>query len=157
MRTRTSERRPAAVPAPAPAAAIPPAGEPGDPAPQPHADLGREAFERVLAHANVKGAEDAQRVAAAALRRHPLDAHLHYVHAALLLSLDRDEDAEEEAERALFLDQSLAIAHFLLGTIRRKRGAREDAARAFRNARDLCAARATLAPESPVQPRVLLT
>jgi chemotaxis protein methyltransferase CheR len=151
VRTRTSAWRPADVPAPAdvaaPAAAIPSGDEPAHAAPPPHADLGREAFERVLAHANEKGAEDAQRVAAAALRRHPLDAHLHYVHAALLLSLDRDEDAEEEAERALFLDRSLAIAHFLLGTILRKRGARSDAARAFRNARDLCAARA---PEEAV-------
>ena len=71
----------------------------------------------------------------------PLDAPLHYLRAALLVTLARDEDAEQEAERALYLDPSLAIAHFLLGTILRKRGARPGALRAFRNARDLCAAR----------------
>jgi len=61
--------------------------------------------------------------------------------ASLLLALDRDEDAEHEAQRALYLDPSLAVAHFLLGTILRKRGARPGALRAFRNVRDLCAAR----------------
>ena len=104
-------------------------------------DLGREAFERVMGHANAKGALEAERIAQAALRRHPLDAQLHYLRATLLVALDRDEDAEHEAQRALYLDPSLAIAHFLLGTILRKRGAHPGALRAFRNVRDLCAAR----------------
>lgn len=104
-------------------------------------DLGREAFFRVLGAANARGALHAERIAQAALRRHPLDAQLHYLRATLLLTLDRDEDAEEEALRALYLDRSLAIAHFLLGTILRKRGARAEALRAFRNVRDMCAAR----------------
>jgi chemotaxis protein methyltransferase CheR len=116
---------------PAPKKALPPA-EP---------DLGRSAFDRVIEHANAKGAEEAERVAQAALRRHPLDAPLHYLRAALLLSLDHDQEAENEAQRALYLDPSLAVAHFLLGTILRKRGARPGALRAFRNVRDLCAAR----------------
>ena len=124
--------RPAqAAPAPPPKA-LPPAAEP---------DLGREAFERVMRHANAKGALEAERIARAALRRHPLDAQLHYLRAALLLALDRDEEAEHEAQRALYLDPSLAVAHFLLGTILRKRGARAGALRAFRNVRDLCATR----------------
>jgi chemotaxis protein methyltransferase CheR len=104
-------------------------------------ELAREAFTRVIGHANASGAEDAERIAQAALRRHPLDAPLHYLRASLLLSLDRDEEAEHEAQRALYLDRSLAVGHFLHGTILRKRGARTLAQRAFRNARDLCAAR----------------
>jgi chemotaxis protein methyltransferase CheR len=104
-------------------------------------DLGREAFDRVMGHANANGAFEAERIAQAALRRHPLDAQLHYLRAALLLCLDRDEEAEHGAQRALYLDPSLAIAHFLLGTILRKRGAQPGALRAFRNVRDLCAAR----------------
>jgi len=103
--------------------------------------LEQEAFARVMKHANASGAEAAERIAQAALRRHPLDAPLHYLRASLLLSLDRDEDAELEVQRALYLDPSLAIAHFLLGTILRKRGAHPLARRAFRNARDLCATR----------------
>jgi chemotaxis protein methyltransferase CheR len=105
------------------------------------AESGQEAFERVMGHANSSGAEAAERMAEASLDRHPLDAHLHYLRAALLLSLDRDEEAEREAQRALYLDRSLAIAHFLLGTILRKRGDDALARRAFRNARDLCARR----------------
>jgi chemotaxis protein methyltransferase CheR len=104
-------------------------------------EIGREAFDRVMSQANASGAEEAERMAEVALGRHPLDAHLHYLRAALLLSLDRDEEAELEAQRALYLDRSLAIAHFLLGTILRKRGADPLARRAFRNARDLCARR----------------
>jgi chemotaxis protein methyltransferase CheR len=94
-----------------------------------------------MGHANADGAEKAERIAQVALGRHPLDAPLHYLRAALLLSLDRDEEAEHEAQRALYLDRTLAVAHFLLGTILRKRGARTCALRAFRNVRDLCAGR----------------
>jgi chemotaxis protein methyltransferase CheR len=106
-----------------------------------HPDLGREAFLRVTARANAKGAFEAERIAQAAVRRHPLDAPLHYLRATLLLTLDRGEEAEHEARRALYLDPSLAVAHFLLGTILRRQGAIPGALRSFRNARDLCAAR----------------
>ena len=132
---------PAAV---APSALSPaPAPAPRSPAPATpvHSDLAQEAFVRVTRHANAKGAFEAERIAQAALRRHPLDAHLHYLRATLLLALDHGDDAEEEAGQALYLDPSLAAAHFLLGTILRKRGARAGALRSFRNARDLCAAR----------------
>jgi chemotaxis protein methyltransferase CheR len=103
--------------------------------------LEQEAFARVMRHANASGAEAAERIAQAALRRQPLDAPLHYLRASLLLSLDREEEAEREVQRALYLEPSLAIAHFLLGTILRKRGAYPLARRAFRNVRDICAAR----------------
>jgi chemotaxis protein methyltransferase CheR len=125
------ERRVAEHDEPAPAIALPPSPP----------ELGREAFARVIGHANAGGAEEAERIAQVALLRHPLDAPLHYLRASLLLSLDRDEEAEHEAQRALYLDRSLAVGHFLLGTILRKRGARPLAQRAFRNVRDLCAAR----------------
>jgi chemotaxis protein methyltransferase CheR len=101
----------------------------------------RQAFEQVMVLANGMGAFEAEVMAQAALRRHPLDAPLHYLRAALLLTLDRDGEAEREAQRSLYLEPSLAVAHFLLGTILRKRGARPGALRAFRNVRDLCAAR----------------
>jgi chemotaxis protein methyltransferase CheR len=136
-----------AVPAPgppppaAPIQAAAPEASVEPPAAPPLTDLGREAFFRVVGAANARGALQGERIAQAALRRHPLDAHLHYLRATLLIALDRDEEAEEEVLRALYLDRSLVIAHFLLGTILRKRGARAEALRAFRNVRDLCAAR----------------
>jgi chemotaxis protein methyltransferase CheR len=97
-------------------------------------------FDQVVTLANGMGAFEAEQLAQAALKRHPLDAHLHYLRATLLLALEREEEAEREGRRAVYLDPSLAIAHFLLGTILRKRGV-PGALRAFRNARDLCAAR----------------
>jgi chemotaxis protein methyltransferase CheR len=133
-------RRPAtAVALPWPLAAPAPAA--AKVAPQPGPALERGAFDQVLTIANGMGAFEAEVLAQSALRRQPLDAPLHYLRAALLVTLARDEDAEREAERALYLDPSLAVAHFLLGTILRKRGARPAALRAFRNVRDLCAAR----------------
>jgi chemotaxis protein methyltransferase CheR len=139
-------RRPrsAACVAEQPTVAVAPAAAPPSPAPvvaPVPPDLGREAFLRVTAHANAKGAFEAERIAQAALRRHPADAHLHYLRATLLLALDHADEAEEEAGQALYLDPSLAVAHFLLGTILRKRGSRPGALRSFRNVRDLCAAR----------------
>jgi chemotaxis protein methyltransferase CheR len=130
-----------AVPTAAPGSTPAQPATPAMPAPPVHSDLAQEAFVRVTAHANAKGAFEAERIAQAALRRHPLDAHLHYLRATLLLALDRAEEAEEEAGRALYLDPSLAVAHFLLGTILRRQGARQDALRSFRNVREVCGAR----------------
>jgi chemotaxis protein methyltransferase CheR len=73
--------------------------------------------------------------------RHPLSAELHYLHAVLLMELNLDVDAVNAAQRAVFLDRSLAIAHFLLGSILQRRGSLEGAKRAFLNARELAAAR----------------
>ena len=99
-----------------------------------------EAFDQVMLVANGIGAFEAEVMAQSAIRRHPMDAPLHYLRATLLLTLDRGGDAERETRRALYLDSSLAVAHFLLGTILRARGL-PGARRAFRNARDLCASR----------------
>jgi chemotaxis protein methyltransferase CheR len=144
-RPRSSPLAVAPAPAePAPRVLAAPDRREASPPPPPVAagpDLGQEAFARVTAQANARGALSAERMAEAALRRHTLDAPLHYLRATLLVALDRDEEAEREAERALYLDRTLAVGHFLLGTILRRRGARRDARRAFRNARDLCATR----------------
>ncbi len=84
----------------------------------------------------------AERSCAKAAARHPLSGELHYLRAVLLLGLDREREAAGSARRAIYLDRTLAIAHFLLGSILRRRGDRAGAWRAYRNARDLCAARA---------------
>ncbi|CAN5608609.1 hypothetical protein BH23PLA1_BH23PLA1_31330 [soil metagenome] len=94
----------------------------------------------VRALANLDAAE-AERVCTKALVRHSLASELHYLRAVLLVGLGREDEALRTARRALYLDRSLAIAHFLEGAILRRRGDRPGAWRAFRNARDLCAAR----------------
>jgi chemotaxis protein methyltransferase CheR len=83
---------------------------------------------------------EAERACAEATVRHPLSPELHYLHAVLLLNLGREEEAAQAARRVIYLDRSLAIAHFTLGSILRRRGDHAGARRAYRNARELCAA-----------------
>jgi chemotaxis protein methyltransferase CheR len=92
---------------------------------------------RTLANQDV---EKAERVCAAATARHPLSSELHYLRAVLLADLGRDEEAVQAARRALYLDRSLAIVHFTLGSLLERRGDRVGACRAYRNARELCRA-----------------
>jgi chemotaxis protein methyltransferase CheR len=83
----------------------------------------------------------ALQVCAEAASRHPLAAELHYLHALLLLDAGRDDEAIRAARRALYLDRSLAVVHFTLGSVLWRRGDVEGARRAYRNARDICTAR----------------
>jgi Flp pilus assembly protein TadD len=53
----------------------------------------------------------------------------------LLIDLGRDMEASEELRKVLYLDPSLAAAHFALGMIRKRRGDGAGARRAFRNVR----------------------
>jgi len=94
----------------------------------------------VRALANL-GSAEAELACAAALDCHPLLPELHYLQALLLLDLGRDAEAAQSVRRVLYLDRSLAVAHLTLGTILRRRGERDGARRAYRNARDLCRAR----------------
>jgi chemotaxis protein methyltransferase CheR len=94
----------------------------------------------VRALANLDPAH-AELACAGATARHALSTELHYLHAVLLLDLGRDEEAARAVRRVLYLDRSLAIAHFTLGSILRRRGDLAGARRAYRNAGDLCAAR----------------
>jgi chemotaxis protein methyltransferase CheR len=65
-----------------------------------------------------------------------------------LLGLGREGEAARAARRLIYLDRSLALAHFLLGSILQRHGNRKGAWRAYRNAHDLCAAR----PEDEIVP-----
>jgi chemotaxis protein methyltransferase CheR len=78
---------------------------------------------------------------AEAIARHPLSAALHVLHAILLEELGRTEAAVAAGRRAVYLDRSLAMGHFTLGVSLQRHGQREEARKAFRNARDLCRAR----------------
>ena len=146
----------------APAVPLPPQAVPPPPAPDPRAEA-REALARgeyaraaaltrdliadaeacalhVRALANLDP-DEARRACAEAAARHPLAAELHYLEAVLLVDVGRDEEAARAARRVLYLDRSLAAAHFTLGSILLRLGDLARARRAYRNARDLCAAR----------------
>jgi chemotaxis protein methyltransferase CheR len=95
---------------------------------------------RVRALANLDAGR-AERACAEAAARHPLAAELHHLHAVLLLELGRDDEAARAARRVIYLDRTLALGHYTLGSVLWRRGDRAGARRAYRNARDLCAAR----------------
>ena len=105
------------------------------------ADNTAAAVLHIRALSNALGSEEAARHAQRAVTRHPLSAELHLLHALLLLDLKRHADAEQALKRVLYLDRSLAVANYLLGSTFRDRGKPDEARRAYRNARDLARAR----------------
>ena len=94
----------------------------------------------VRALANLDAARGEQACAAAAAR-HPLSTELQYLHGVLLATLGRAGEAALAVRRTLYLDRSLAVAHFTLGSILERLGDAAGARRAYRNARDLCRTR----------------
>jgi chemotaxis protein methyltransferase CheR len=95
----------------------------------------------IRARANAHGSEDAERWARHAIARHPFAIELHLLHALLLVDMRRHADAEQALRRVLYLDRSLAIAHYLLGATLRDQGKLDAARHAYRQARDLARAR----------------
>jgi chemotaxis protein methyltransferase CheR len=84
---------------------------------------------------------------AEAAARYPLSAELRYLEAVLLLGQGRLDEAERAVRQVLYLDSSLATAHFTLGLVLRRLGDTAGALRAFRNVERLCAA---LPPDTAV-------
>jgi chemotaxis protein methyltransferase CheR len=148
---RKSSARRVAVPA-APPPRIRPVAPSAEPAPEPTVDSPRtrdrgrddqhasSAVARIRALAHAGGRDAAVREAERAVRADPLVCDVHVLCATLLLDGRRDDEAIRYLKRALYLDPSLVIAHFLLGAALGRRGDVDGARRAFRNARDLAAA-----------------
>ena len=82
--------------------------------------------------------------AAAAIEVFPLAVELHYLHAIALTGLEHHDEATASLRRVIYLDPSLAVAHFTLGSILWRSGAVTDARRSYRNALALCAERPPL-------------
>jgi chemotaxis protein methyltransferase CheR len=95
----------------------------------------------VRARANRDGAEAGSTLAATLARQHALSPSLHFLHAALLLDLGRVDEAAQALRRVLYLDRTLAMAHFVLGTLLSRRGERDAARRAYERAAELAAGR----------------
>lgn len=70
--------------------------------------------------------------------QHPLSVELCYLHAVLLMERRRDADAIAAIRKTLYLDRSVAIAHFVLGSLARRMGDIELARRSFTNAHAAC-------------------
>ena len=101
-------------------------------------DAGAKALS-VRATANLVGSLAAYRESDRACRDHPLSVELHYLRGLFLFDLGHTNDAADAFRRVVYLDPSLALAHFSLGTILAKAGDVARAKRAFLNAHSLCA------------------
>lgn len=75
--------------------------------------------------------EEAQEWASAAVEDEPMNPELRYHHALVLQELGRNDEAVANMERALYLNQSLAMAHFSLGLMARSQGDTASAQRHF--------------------------
>lgn len=103
----------------------------------------------IRACANRDGPEAAAKLSAAAVRRHRLRPGLHFLHGMILMELGRLEEAVLAMRRVLYLDDRIALAHYLLGSALARRGDRQGAVRAYQAA-------AALARECPPDEEVLL-
>jgi chemotaxis protein methyltransferase CheR len=72
--------------------------------------------------------------------KEPLDAGGPYLYAAVLLELQRDDEAAGALERAVYLDANFVAAHLALGTVRGRLGDTAGALRSFQTVLRLCAA-----------------
>jgi chemotaxis protein methyltransferase CheR len=79
--------------------------------------------------------------AAAAIQVQPLAAELHYIRAIILAALGQYDEASASLRRVIYLDPSLAVAHFTLGSILWRSGAEAETRRCYRNALALCTER----------------
>jgi chemotaxis protein methyltransferase CheR len=82
-----------------------------------------------------------------ALRQFPLSTSLHYQRAMMLMEHGELDDAASALRRVLFLDRSLAAAHFALGTVLMRQADTAAACRSFETAARLSRARP---PSEPV-------
>jgi chemotaxis protein methyltransferase CheR len=98
---------------------------------------GEGAIIHIKALANIDVALAAKACAAETSKR-PLSQQLNYLNAVLMMDLNRHHEAAESLRRVLYLDESLALVHFKLGTALRKLRDVEGAQRAFRSTVEIC-------------------
>lgn len=89
---------------------------------------------RIRALSNAGKPREAAAAAEQAMADHPLSPELHVVTALVYLTLKRPRDAERLLRRALYLDSSMAMAHFLLGLLLERRGSTAASRTSYRNA-----------------------
>ncbi len=102
---------------------------------------------RIRTLANLGDLSAASREVDGALERYPLLPELHYLRALISLGQGKDGSAVAALRRTIYLDRNLAVAHFALGAVRRRKGDTALARRAFENVAAICDA---AAPEQPL-------
>jgi chemotaxis protein methyltransferase CheR len=80
--------------------------------------------------------ETARECCEALLATQQFDAGLHLVYALLLEQMGELDKAQEGLRRALYLDRTLALAHYHAGLLNRRAGREQEARRAWRNAHE---------------------
>jgi chemotaxis protein methyltransferase CheR len=83
-------------------------------------------------------AHGADRLIAEALEAYPISAELHYLHGVVMMQLAQFERAAAALRRVIYLDASLVMAHFALGTALRYLGDHREARRTYQRALGLC-------------------
>jgi chemotaxis protein methyltransferase CheR len=128
------------VPQLAPEQTLSPEGFDSEPRPSPKLpdDIARY-VSSIRALADAGELQPAATQAAAAIQAYPLAAELHYMRAVVLAGLGQYDEASASLRRVIYLDPSLAVAHFTLGSILWRSGAVVDARRCYRNALALSA------------------
>jgi chemotaxis protein methyltransferase CheR len=80
----------------------------------------------------------AEAAAIEALRQFPLAPELHYLHAIVCAELGRSEAAIASLRRVLYIDPTLALAHFMLASVLLRAGRRDEAQRSYQAALATC-------------------
>ncbi|MEA2778613.1 MAG: chemotaxis protein methyltransferase CheR, partial [Rhodospirillaceae bacterium] len=75
------------------------------------------------------------------LRAHPTSIELRHLHVLVLMALGRYEKARTAVQRLIYLDPTLAVAHFLNGSVLRNCGMADAARRGFERTCALCSSR----------------
>jgi chemotaxis protein methyltransferase CheR len=114
---------------------------PPAPAPVESRNDEQAAIQSIRACANGGDLTDAAVRAAAAALAYPKSREIPYLHAIMLMNLNRLPEADVILKRLIYLDPTLAVVHFTLGNLRLRRGDLAGARRAFKAAQTAAADR----------------
>lgn len=115
---------------------------------EPHLQEATACLLHLKALANLRGTDAAARAAEAAVKAHPLSPEIYFLRAVLSMNSGRDRDAARDFRKTLYLDPTLAVAHFALGSVLRRLQDVKNAGKYFENTLRLCR---ELPPQAPLR------
>jgi len=119
----------------------PPFEEPTAPSPVPAGSDLDAVVEQVRRLADSGNSLAAEQAAIVSLREFPLSPDLHYLHAIVCVELGRSEVAIASLRRVLYIDPTLALAHFMLASILLRAGRPDEAQRSYQAVLASCSGR----------------